>query len=224
MDDNESTWAKSDSESSVGDSSADEGPSECLQNSRMNMYWSTLDPKYEVSDHDSDNSELSMNTEYDTEPENLSTNENDRESPNNIQCTCGKCPASASGYCCREIDIACRMLDSEEGITTAPLCITESAKFRNCILNTDVLRLIAFSMDKLKIHDKDVETQRKLFGHTAYRCFLALLELHGLGKGNRYELPSCVVHEIRRAYPSRDEQYTGFKIGECSEHATLKNF
>lgn len=192
--------------------------SESFNDARTNMYRSSLDPKLPVSDHDSDSSECSMNTEYDTDPEDATLIVAAVPLVNN--CSCEKCPESEKGYCCNGIEAVSGILEKEDSTS----CITRSVKFTNCILNSDVLQLIEYSTDRLKIHDKDTETQRRLFRHTAYRCFLALLELHGLGKGNRYELPACVVKEIRNKYPSLNGQYTGFKTGDSSTHATLSTF
>ena len=40
----------------------------------------------------------------------------------------------------------------------------------------------------------------------------ATLLIHGiLGKGNRRELPSCVVVGIKELYPQKDNNYVGFR-------------
>lgn len=178
------------------------------------MFSLALDPKYETySDHDSDFEVVSEKSyEYDTEPD-----ENEIEESESIEleiCKCNTCPENSVGYCCRKVEIVCEIIGKEDGNIE---CITCSNKFVHCILNKDVLELIAYSIDKLKLFGRDTEAKNKLLRYTSYRCFLSLLELHGLGKSNRYKLPACVILAIQNKYPSPTGKYTGFKAGECSE-------
>lgn len=103
-------------------------------------------------------------------------------------------------------------------------CVTESCKFVHCIMSENVLEMMAYGVDKLRLENKSTEEKNKLLRYTAYRCFLTILELKGLGKGNRYELPSCVVEAIRTRYPSPTDRYVGFKDGTDFDYSNLKCF
>ena len=106
-------------------------------------------------------------------------------------------------------------------------CITLIDKFKSCILNRDVIEMIAYGYNRKGLPDKDnVEAYNKLLRFAGYRSFLSLLELHGLGKSRRYRLPTCVIAAIRDQYPSATGAYVGFKDIESTEGAseTLKCF
>jgi len=49
----------------------------------------------------------------------------------------------------------------------------------------------------------------------AYRAFVGwMMRGKRLGKGVRVILPSCVVHCIRRQFPSPDGNYAGFQFAQ----------
>ena len=57
----------------------------------------------------------------------------------------------------------------------------------------------------------DATNKQKRF--TAYKQFTYIIE-GPLGKGNRKELPSCVVNKIRETWS--DKEYTGFKASSST--------
>ena len=123
------------------------------------MYSLALDPRYELSEHSSDD-EICSAKSYDTDPE--ETTETDQENCSDFNsCSCGKCPTDNAKYCCSDVSIALQMSEVEQKI-----CITDIDKFKNCIMNSDVLELIAYSMDKLKIYNKDKEAKNRLLRYT----------------------------------------------------------
>ena len=54
------------------------------------------------------------------------------------------------------------------------------------------------------------------FRYAAYRQFTWWVHGH-LGKTIRRVIPSCVVMNIRSAFPSKDGSYTGYIVGDDDE-------
>ena len=211
--------SESDSEYEYDEQSQNNRSSQ-IKNAASLMYTLTLDPQYDKSDHSSDD-EICSSRSLDTELESLSgdpisvelgTENNDQDQP---ECSCGEC--AGEGYCCNGIEISKRICEQDE-----VLCITNTRKFTDCIFNADVLELMTYAIDKIKLEKHTIESKNRQLRYTGYYCFFKMLELNGLGKGNRYELQSCVLNSVREKYPSPSGNYTGFKPGESSN--TLLGF
>ena len=80
--------------------------------------------------------------------------------------------------------------------------------FKQCIVNRDVLELaIKYHCDT---RAEEVNFSTNTMRKAAYRQF-TMWKYGKLGRGNRRPNPACVVRMIRKAYPSSDDQYMGFK-------------
>ena len=104
----------------------------------------------------------------------------------------------------------CRPLNSEEENICCgkKLCVTSYQMFKQCIINRDVLELaIKYHCDT---RAEEVNFSTNTMRKAAYRQF-TMWKYGKLGRGNRRPNPACVVRLIRKAYPSSDDQYMGFK-------------
>ncbi|XP_070385089.1 P2X purinoceptor 7-like [Dermacentor albipictus] len=142
----------------------------------------------------------------DEEEENVmpAIHEQQVERSGNVEwCTCGRCrpmETNRESVCCREIsEVAARLPEGDK-------CITDHPTFVHPCLNVHALE---------KVYDAQ---QRQLsafakgrYRYTAYRQFVRWIWIW-LGRRNRRVLPSCVVSEIRNAFPSA--RYAGFRYPE----------
>jgi len=80
--------------------------------------------------------------------------------------------------------------------------------YENNCLDKEVLTLAIHAGTDILAEEPDYSTNT--FQKGAYRQY-CLWKYGKLGKGNRRVLPSCVVHAIRRYYPSPDGLYIGYR-------------
>jgi len=92
--------------------------------------------------------------------------------------------------------------------------VTKIELFRNFIEKECSLELSSFNATKKPLA-KESDGTYKTAGlrHVAYKSFLNMCSLRGLGQGRRYVLPACVVTRIKEIFPSPDGQYIDFKEG-----------
>ena len=157
-----------------------------------------IDPKLNVSDHESDN-ELC----YDGYEE--SDLENDQLTQlTESDCQCQSCSMEfsdvvGSDSCCKCNKII--ELLGESG------CITETQKFRALVLDKDIL-LYSRYLFAMAIRDKQEkeaylrrDMDNTMLRHLAYKSFIAMMLCRHLGRHKRIELPNCVVSTIRKIFP-----------------------
>ena len=107
-------------------------------------------------------------------------------------------------YCCSTIDVTKKLAEQESAVD----CIREIQRFMATICDESVLEHLAYSVNRKGFPEKNkVEKRNKLFRFAAYRTFLGILELNGLGKRRRFKLLTCVVRIIRRLYPRKSGKY-----------------
>ena len=218
--DDDSLWHTSDSEiSDVDDSATD---SEASSNGEVSTCLKTL----RLTDQDPTR-QNPVTVANPTEPATAGYESDEDEADPIVvvvECECGDCPETVcyqNGYCCSKTSIVQRILkDTNESET----CITRVSRFKDLILNEDNLAVFANSCNKFNVVTSgNIERRNKLFRYTSYRLFFSILELNGLGKGNRFLLPSCVYSAIERKYPSPSGNYTRFTCDD-DEQSTLMCF
>ena len=219
----------SSSDSSTGDQSTDD---ECLLNtmpstdtSKERAQDTGFDPQLTVSDHESDfdddgNPRLSCDgyKSCDTDEEEDNLIEPDAESRlgklNTDWCTCGNCKimnTDLGSYCCRESDLVNNTIIEAES-----MCVTEAVIFKTVIGNKDVLELSAYGASSKWTLKKNADGSLKMesLRYQAYRSFLNICALRGLGKSRRCAMPACVVLKIRELYPADSGLYKEFQEGD----------
>ncbi|XP_075536997.1 P2X purinoceptor 7-like [Dermacentor variabilis] len=123
-------------------------------------------------------------------------------------CTCGRCrpmETNRESVCCREIsEVAARVPEGAK-------CITDHPTFVHACLNVHALEVAYYTLREDRpslVNAPDIHTR---YRYTAYRQFVRWIWIW-LGRRNRRVLPSCVVSEIRNAFPSA--RYAGFRYPE----------
>ena len=106
----------------------------------------------------------------------------------------------------------CRPMDTEiENLCCKRVtCISTYRVFANICLDRDILEVCIKARCDVRADDFNFNFSIDSFRKAAYRQFV-LWRFGKLGRGNRRVVPSCVVLAIRRAYPSPDGQYMGFR-------------
>ena len=121
------------------------------------------------------------------------------EGDNGFSCNCGRCvemPTDREQLCCRSRSRGRCVL------------VTASTVMARTIMDQVTLE-VAVQTNNIVYADRDDHHQNVNLRHMAYRQYV--IWYYGkLGAGNRVVVPSCVVTEIRRRYPSADGHYTGF--------------
>lgn len=87
-------------------------------------------------------------------------------------------------------------------------CVTSYRAFNTICLDRDILEVCIKARCDLRADEFNFSMES--FRKAAYRQF-ALWTYGKLGRGNRRVIPSCAVRLIRRAYPSADGRYMGFR-------------
>ena len=109
-------------------------------------------------------------------------------------CKCGVCvpmPDPDENKCCGRV-----------------LCVTSYQVFDKICIDWDALKLQI--MAKCDLRAEPMEFIMNAYRKAGYQQF-ALWKYGKLGTGNRRSLPLCVLTMIRKAYPSPDDVYMGFK-------------
>ncbi|KXJ13778.1 uncharacterized protein LOC110239789 [Exaiptasia diaphana] len=109
-------------------------------------------------------------------------------------CICGVCeamPNEEENKCCKKAR-----------------CVTSYSAFHNSCIDRLALEIAIRARCDIRadLPDYSMNGYRK----TAYRTYI-LWKYGKLGRGNRKVVPACVVRAIRRAYPSEDNVYMGFR-------------
>ncbi|XP_066871143.1 P2X purinoceptor 7 isoform X2 [Kogia breviceps] len=116
-------------------------------------------------------------------------------------CQCGKCLPSQLPERQRHMEeLCCRK--------KMGACITTSEPFKKLILSRHVLQFLLHYQEPLLVLDAD-STNSQL-RHCAYRCYTAW-RFGSQGLADSAILPSCCRWRIRREFPKREGQYSGFK-------------
>ncbi|KAK7502897.1 hypothetical protein BaRGS_00005846 [Batillaria attramentaria] len=134
------------------------------------------------------------------------TLEDSRFSSVNNWCLCQACiimPSVRECKCCQEIPDV-RAMTEEEGVG----CICQHPGFAAVCLNVWVLRTAYYHYRQQ--YTTEIEDENRRHRYTAYRQ-LARFIWQYLGRHIRVVLPACAVLTIRKAFPSADGTYTGFK-------------
>ena len=97
-------------------------------------------------------------------------------------------------------------------------CITSFRTFYNICLDRDILEVCIKA--RCDIRADEFNFSMESFRKAAYRQF-ALWTYGKLGRGNRRVLPACAVRMIRRAYPSPDGRYMGFRNNWTMKHLSI---
>ena len=156
-----------------------------------------FDPKIEVSDHDSDDL-----IESSDESEHESTATMEDNASEEISCECGRCRKvymENDDYCCQEATLL-------ENFRGNHGCVLEVDDFQATIPVKTVLWLTSRKGRRTMTN--------KEYRHCAYKTCARLFGHWRGGVATRYRLPSCVVAEIRRLYPSPNGEYRGFDMGD----------
>lgn len=90
------------------------------------------------------------------------------------------------------------------------MCRSESHVFKNICIDRENVSTAIRNMADTYVFTPVYEN--KAMRHASYRQYVMWQHGH-LGSGKRIVIPSCCVWAIRRAYPSPDGLYTGFKPG-----------
>ncbi|XP_067045481.1 uncharacterized protein [Acropora muricata] len=113
-------------------------------------------------------------------------------------CLCERCavmPTEKACVCCKEIAFLSKATcDGNVSFLVGLSCITEHESFLTVCPNREVLWTAL----------------------AAYRQFTWWVHGH-LGKTICHVIPSCVVMNIRSAFPSEDGSYTGYIVGDDDE-------
>ena len=121
------------------------------------------------------------------------------EDGDEFNCKCGMCqrmPTEREQLCCRS------------RVRGRCMLFTAATVMERSILDQVTLE-IAVENNNLVFANRDDFQSNKFLRHMAYRQFV-VWHYGNLGVGIRVVVPSCVVREIRRRYPSTDGHYTGF--------------
>ena len=110
-------------------------------------------------------------------------------------CMCGYCremPTDKERVCCKQ----------------RRLCTSRTNAFNNICIESENLSTAIRNMADTYVFTPVYDN--RAMRHAAYRQFV--MWHHGyLGRGNRRVIPSCCVWQIRKAYPSPNGQYSGYK-------------
>ena len=81
---------------------------------------------------------------------------------------------------------------------------------------SDVLELSAYGASSKWTLKKNADGSLKMesLRYQAYRSFLSICALRGLGKSRRCTMPACVVLKIRELYPADSGLYKEFQEGD----------
>ena len=108
-------------------------------------------------------------------------------------CRCNMCqemPTKAENRCCRQV-----------------LCRSTTAVFTNICLDKENVQTSIRNLSDSFVFTPMYENNA--MRHAAYRQYIMWQHGH-VGAKKRIVIPSCCVLEIRRAYPSPQNKYTGF--------------
>ncbi|XP_066921085.1 P2X purinoceptor 7-like [Clytia hemisphaerica] len=108
--------------------------------------------------------------------------------------------------CCHEFNLLAEKLETNK-------CITKHEDFKMLMLNPKVLEVSFVRHRRHKrIYKRITQMTNKQLRYTAYRQYTAWSHyFETLGKNVRVVVPSCVVKEIRNAFPEASGKYVGFK-------------
>ena len=172
------------------------------------------------ADHDSYGIPVPSNTGYGSSDTDEEEDDDDSDEGRSKQhptswCTCGQCPSMSTDqqcYCCQESDLLVNSVTKEGDI-----CVTDNELFRDFILRQEALELSSYDATRKPLpQNPDGIIKTAGLRHVAYRSFLNLCKLRGLGKGRRFVLPACVVGKIRDTFPDPTGNYVDFQEGEYS--------
>jgi len=125
---------------------------------------------------------------------------------NTLWCSCGCCVIGATAkecVCCQELQQCAQKMEENTK------CITQHPAFEPVCLLRDVLRTALVARNDIRRDNLREPLSNETLRLSAYRQFTYWVHQR-LGRHVRRVVPSCVVEEIRKAYPDPQGQYRGF--------------
>lgn len=136
-------------------------------------------------------------------------------------CTCGHCDndmlhGPREYRCCNEIDSA-KEFKSEETLTAPVNCVTEHPDFQAVILHPRVLRVAANGLKTRRgKRYSPLGNENEFYRAVAYRLFISMVFGY-MGYSNTRPLAACVYTKIRKTFPNKENNYSGYMSVEERE-------